>query len=119
MVRDAEAHAADDQGRRETIDARNRVDALIYSVEKTLTENRSTLEAAAIARVETALDAARAAVKGDDKDAIVHAGDELQKASHAVAEALYKAQTPGSQAAPADGQATDADVVDAEFAETK
>ena len=59
-------------------------------------------------------------MKGDDKDAMVRAGDELQKASHAMAEALYKAQTPSS-GAPQQGEpgVKDAEVVDAEFAETK
>jgi len=122
MVKDAESHAADDQARRETIDARNQVDALVYSVEKTLTEDKSKFDAALTGRVEAALEAARTAVQGDDKDAIVRAGDELQQASHAAAEALYQAQQappasgPASQAGP---DVTDAEVVDAEFAETK
>ena len=102
MVKDAEAHAAEDKDRREAIDARNQVDALVYSVEKTLAENRSRLEPALAGRVDAALDAARTAVKGDDKGAITRAGDELQAASHAMAEALYKAQsgpsTPGAAA---------------------
>jgi len=120
MVKDAESHAADDQARRETIDARNQVDALVYSVEKTLGENRSRLDAALAGRVETALEAARTAVKGDDKDAIARAGDELQKASHAVAEALYQAQQAPSASGPTPGPGVkDAEVVDAEFAETK
>jgi molecular chaperone DnaK len=122
MVRDAEAHAADDKSRRETIDARNQVDALIYSVEKTLHDSRSRLDVALIGRVESALDAARAAVKSDDKDAITRAGDELQQTSQAIAEALYKAQ--GSQASAGDSpqgnaDVRDAEVVDAEYAETK
>jgi molecular chaperone DnaK len=122
MVKDAEAHSADDQARRETIDARNQVDALAYAVETTLAENKSKLDAALVGRVDTALEAARTAVKGDVKDAIVRAGDELQKASHAVAEALYRAEQappasgPTSQAEP---DVKDAEVVDAEFAETK
>ena len=121
MVKDADAHAADDKARRETIDARNQVDALVYSVEKTLAENRSRLDAALVGRAEAALDAARTAVKGDDKDAIARAGDELQKASHAVAEALYQAQQapPASGASPPGPDVRDAEVVDAEFAETK
>jgi molecular chaperone DnaK len=119
MVKDAEAHAADDKDRRETIDARNQVDALVYAVEKTLAESRGRLDAALIGRVESALEAARAAVKGDDKDAITRAGDELQQASHAMAEALYKAQADAASAGPGQtGGVKDADVVDAEFAET-
>ncbi|HVG86757.1 MAG TPA: molecular chaperone DnaK [Vicinamibacterales bacterium] len=120
MVKDAEAHAADDKGRRETIDARNQVDALVYSVEKTLAESRGTVDGPLAGQVESALEAARIAVKGDDKEAITRAGDELQKASHAMAEALYKAQ--GAATTPGHGQhgeTTDAEVVDAEFAETK
>ncbi|HTM33951.1 MAG TPA: molecular chaperone DnaK [Vicinamibacterales bacterium] len=121
MVKDAEAHAADDQSRREAIDARNQVDTLVYSVEKTLHESRTRLDASLIGRVESALEAARAAVKGDDKDAITRAGDELQQASHAMAEALYKAQGSQAPGDPAQGSpdVKDAEVVDAEFAETR
>jgi molecular chaperone DnaK len=126
MVKDAQAHAADDAGRRETIDARNQADALIYSVEKTFTENKAKLGAEA-AQVESALAQAKEAVKGDDKNAITAATNELQKASHAMAEALYKEQAqtgnrePGAgsrQDNPADA-VKDGEVVDAEFAETK
>jgi molecular chaperone DnaK len=122
MVKDAEAHAAEDQTRRETIDVRNQTDALVYAVEKTLGESRSRLDPTLIGRVESALEAARTAVKGDDKDAITRAGGELQQASQAMAEALYKTQ--GSQASPGapgqgDAGVKDAEVVDAEFAETK
>ncbi|HQZ39626.1 MAG TPA: molecular chaperone DnaK [Vicinamibacterales bacterium] len=119
MVKDAEAHAADDKGRRETIDARNQVDALVYSVEKTLADNREKLDAGLLGRTETALEAARTAVKGDDKDAIVRAGDELQRASHAAAEALYKAQQASGSPGQAGPRTQEADVVDAEFAETR
>jgi molecular chaperone DnaK len=120
MVKDAEAHAAEDKDRREAIDARNQVDALVYSVEKTLAENKGALDGALAGRVESALEAARAAVKGDDKDAITRAGDELQKASHAMAEALYKAQgDPRAAGQGQRGEARDAEVVDAEYAETK
>ncbi|MCC7241115.1 MAG: molecular chaperone DnaK [Acidobacteria bacterium] len=119
MVKDAEAHAADDKGRRETIDARNQVDALVYSVEKTLADNREKLDAGLVGRTETALEAARTAVKGDDKDAIVRAGDELQRASHAAAEALYKVQQASGSPGQAGPGTQEADVVDAEFAETR
>jgi molecular chaperone DnaK len=123
MVKDAQAHAADDAGRREVIDARNQADALIYSVEKTFTENKGKLGAEA-AQVEGALARAREAVKGDDKGAITSATDELQRASHAMAEALYKASSGSRE--PADGNRQDnparpqeGEVVDAEFAETR
>jgi len=121
MVKDAEAHAADDKARRETIDARNQVDALVYAAEKTLAENRDKLGAEHVSRLESAIEAAKVAVKGDQKDAIVRAGDELQQASHQAAETLYKTQAsaqPG-QAAAGDDEVKDAEVVDAEYAETK
>jgi len=100
MVKDAEAHAADDKARREVIDARNQADSLAYSVEKTINENRDRLPATDVSRVETAITAVREAAKGESLESIRQASDELQKASHAIAEQLYKQQasSPGHQA---------------------
>jgi len=98
MVKDAEAHAAEDQGRRDLIDARNMADSLAYSVEKTVTENRDRLPATDVSRIEGAITTLREAAKGDDVGTIRRATDDLQKASHAMAEQLYKAQGPGSGA---------------------
>jgi molecular chaperone DnaK len=98
MVKDAEAHAAEDKTRRELIDARNHADSLTYSVEKTVNENRDRLPAADVSRVENAVTALREAAKGDDLAAIRRADDDLQKASHAMAEQLYKAQGSGPRA---------------------
>jgi molecular chaperone DnaK len=97
MVKDAEAHAADDQTRREAIEARNQADALVYQVEKTYSENKTKLAAADATRVEQALEGAKAAVKGDDVNAIRSATTELQQASHAMAQALYQASGASSQ----------------------
>ena len=125
MVRDAEAHAADDKAKREVIDARNQADSLAWSVEKTLNENREKVPVGEIATIEAAIAKVREAVTGDDASAITRASDELQKVSHAMAEALYKAQAggaqqPGQQAGSATGSTpTEGEVVDAEFAETK
>ncbi|MEW6323400.1 MAG: molecular chaperone DnaK [Acidobacteriota bacterium] len=120
MVKDAEAHAAEDGRRREAIDARNQADALIYSVERTLAEQKDKLPAGEVAKVEAALEAARAAIKGDDVATIRRAVDELTRASHAVAEALYKAQPHGDAAtATAPGSAAEGEVIDAEYAEKK
>jgi molecular chaperone DnaK len=112
MVKDAEAHAADDQTRREAIEARNQADALIYQVEKTYNESKSKLGAAEAGRVEAALEAAKQAVKGDDVNAIRTATTELQQASHAMAEALYKTTQAGSGDASRD-DVKDGEVVDA------
>ncbi|HEY8535398.1 MAG TPA: molecular chaperone DnaK [Vicinamibacterales bacterium] len=121
LVREAEAHADEDKARRALIDARNQLDSLIWQVEKVINENREKIPVGDLSRAEKAIEAAREAVKGDDKAAIDRASDELQKASHAIAQALYQAQqqsgaTGGAQAdqgsRPAEGE-----VVDAEFAE--
>jgi molecular chaperone DnaK len=118
MVKDAEAHSAEDLARKDAIEARNQADALIYSVEKTFTEHKQKLASAEVNRIETALEAAKTAVKGDDVAAIRSATAELQTASHGMAEALYKA----NQARPAEHSSPDvkdAEVVDGEFAETR
>jgi len=121
LVKDAQAHAADDAGRREVIDARNQADALIYSTEKVFVENRAKLGAEA-ATIETAIETAKTAVKGDDKDAIVAATTRLQTVAHAMSEALDKASQPQPGAPQGEGSAAavkDGEVVDAEFAETR
>jgi molecular chaperone DnaK len=115
MVRDAEAHAADDKSRRDVIDARNQADTLAYAVEKTVTENRDRLPATDVHRVESAIAAVREAARGDDVEAIRRTSDELQKASHAIAEQLYKQQAsgPGAQAAGKSDDVKEGEVVDA------
>ena len=126
MVKDAEAHAGEDKSRRELIDARNQLDSLSYSVEKTLTESKDKLPAGEVEKVQTALDAAKKAVQGDDLAAITSATSDLQKASHQMAESLYKAtQAAGGPEAGGQGgdpgrpASADGEVVDAEFSETK
>jgi molecular chaperone DnaK len=117
MVKDAEAHAADDQTRREVIDARNQADSLAYAVEKTVNENRDRLAAAEVIRIENAIAAVRATAQGESLDAIRSASDELQKASHAMAEQLYtqsQANAANSAASPhADDDIKDGEVVEA------
>jgi molecular chaperone DnaK len=113
MVKDAEAHAADDQSRRELIDARNQADSLAYSVEKTLHEHRDRLPATDVHRIERSVAAVREATKADNLEAIRRTTDELQKASHAVAEQLYKQQAAGNgpQAAERQDDVMDGEVV--------
>jgi molecular chaperone DnaK len=123
MVKDAESHASDDQTRREAIEARNQADSLVYSVERTLAENKSKLELGILNRVESALEAAKQAVKGDDPAAMKSAASELQQASHAMAEALYKAGQSGAAGNDShrndSSDVKDAEVVDGEYAETR
>jgi molecular chaperone DnaK len=117
MVKDAEAHAAEDQGRRDLIDARNMADSLAYAVEKTVTENRDRLPATDVSHIEGAITTLREAVKGDDVDTIRRATDDLQKASHAMAEQLYKQSEANAANAAASAQKDDdvkeGEVVDA------
>jgi molecular chaperone DnaK len=127
MMREAEAHAEEDKSRRELVDVRNQADGLSYSVEKTLSENRDKLAAGDIGKIEAAVEVLKKAMQGEDAAAIRKAMDELQKASHAMADVLYKQaqakQSPGGAGGP--GGATSAapepgstpgsgDVIDAE-----
>jgi molecular chaperone DnaK len=113
MVKDAEAHAAEDKSRRDVIDARNTADALAYSVEKTVNENRDRLPAGDVARIESAITALRDAAKGDNPDAIRRATEELQTASHAMAEQLYK-QSEANAANAAGSASTNDDIKEGE-----
>jgi molecular chaperone DnaK len=120
MVREAEAHASEDQTRRELIEARNNADALVYSVERTLSEHREKIAAADVAPVDEAVQRVKQAVAGEDVAAIRHAVDELQKVSHSIAESLYREQA-GRTGAPggASGPSADGEVVDAEVVESR
>ncbi|HEX5109711.1 MAG TPA: molecular chaperone DnaK [Vicinamibacterales bacterium] len=115
MVTDAEAHAAEDKGRREVIDARNQADSLAYATEKTVNEHRDRLPADDVARIEAAIAAAREAAKGDDLAAIRRATDDLQQRSHALSEQLYRQSQNDqrSQAAGRPDDVKDGEVVDA------
>jgi molecular chaperone DnaK len=115
MVKDAEAHAFEDKARRDLIDARNQADSLAYSVEKTINENRDRLPAVEVSRVEGAIGALREAAKGDSLEAIQTASAELQKASHTIAEQLYKQQASGPrpQASGSHDDVVEGEVVEA------
>jgi molecular chaperone DnaK len=117
MVKDAEAHAAEDRSRRELIDARNQADALAYAAEKTVHENRDRLAAGDISQIENAIGALREAAKGDDLQTIRRATEALQQASHAMAEQLYRqSQANAAHAAASankDDDVREGEVVDA------
>ena len=117
MVKDAQAHESEDKARRDVIDARNQADALAYQVEKTIAENRDKLPFGELSKIEAAIAEVRRTVQGDDLAAITRASEELQRGSHAMAQQLYK----GSQSSQSSqgSNVKDAEVVDAEYAETK
>jgi molecular chaperone DnaK len=124
MVKDAQAHASEDQARRDLIDARNQADSLAYQVEKTANENRENVPVGELSAVDAAIVDVRKVVQTDDLAAIKKATDDLQRASHALAEQLYKsAQTAPHTSGPAssaqESGVKDGEVIDAEYAETK
>lgn len=127
MAKDAESHKADDNKKKDEIEARNRADAMIYNIEKMLKEHREKISDADAKNVETALEEARKAVAEGNLERINSATDKLTTASHKLAEAMYKASSgpgagqpgggaPGAEAPSGDGAGQKKDnVVDAEF----
>jgi molecular chaperone DnaK len=123
MKKEAEAHAAEDATHREQIEIKNRADSLVYTTERTLGEHADKIAAEDKAAIEAALGEAREALKGEDFDRIKRAEDALQKASHKLAEVMYREAQAKSQPSPGAGGAAEpgpaggekSDVVDAEF----
>lgn len=89
MVRDAELNALDDRRKRDVIDARNQADALVYQVEKLISDNRDRLSPSDVSAVETAITQAKEAMESGDLNRIRSALDVLNSASHQVAQSLY------------------------------
>ncbi|MBJ6752583.1 molecular chaperone DnaK [Geomonas anaerohicana] len=126
MVRDAEAHAAEDKKKRELIEAKNQGDNLIYSTEKSLGEFGDKIDAAEKQKIEEGIAGLKKALEGTDADEIKKASETLMQASHKLAEAVYaKAQAAGAEGAEqhaepeAGGAAKGEKVVDADFEEVK
>jgi molecular chaperone DnaK len=133
MVKEAEANAEADKRRREGVEARNQLDALIHGTDKTLKENGEKAGPGEKAEVEAALADARKALEGGDTDAIAKATERLGQAAMKLGEAIYKASqaqesaaaqgTTGGSAGGATGGggqgggASNEKVVDAEFEE--
>src|SRR5712691_10665212 len=99
MAKDAESHAAEDRGQRDQIEARNRADAMIYSVEKTLKEHRSKISDAEAREIEVAIEETKKAMGENDAAKLNAATDKLTQASHKLAEAMYKSAQPGAAGA--------------------
>ena len=124
MVADAEAHADEDKKAMELVTARNQLDALIHTTNKSMKDYGEQLSADEKSAVEKALKEAEEVVKGDDKDAIEAKAEALAQAAQKLGEKMYAAEQAKTQAAggaqPEGGaKADDADVVDAEFTEVK
>src|SRR6266542_1033798 len=129
MVRDAEAHSAEDKKRKDTVEARNQLDSLIYSTEKSLKEYGGDLDPSVKESIDEALKKAKEVLEGQDAEAMRKAAEQLSQSSHKLAEAMY-AKASQQQAAPHEtaekhddkGAGTSGkkdDVVDADFTEVK
>ncbi|MBZ5661717.1 MAG: molecular chaperone DnaK [Acidobacteriia bacterium] len=99
MRNDAESHAEEDKKKLAEIEARNILDNRVYQVEKLITDNREKLSESDIKPVEEAVAAAKSALAGGILDQITSATQNLERASHKLAEVLYQsAQASGAQA---------------------
>jgi molecular chaperone DnaK len=130
MVRDAEAHAEDDKRFRELVETRNKADALIHAVEKSLQSLGDKVDATERAKVESAVSDLRTALKGEDRNIIEKKSETLAQASAGIAQRAQAGDAGGAGAAEAGaagaagaqgggGGAGREDVVDAEFEEVK
>jgi molecular chaperone DnaK len=127
MVREAEEHSSEDKERRQRVEARNQLDTLVYSTEKTFDENKEKLGPDAIGDIESALADAKKALESEELATLQQATEKLTKASHKLAEVMYQKQGEGAAAGHAAGggpsAGTDAgqgggaedEVIDAEY----
>ena len=135
LVKEAEAHAADDKKKQELISARNQADGLIYGTEKSIKDLGDKLDASLKSDIEGKIAALKKLMEGEDVEAIKKSTEELAQASHKLAEQLYSqaqgqtgaegaagaAGAAGAQpgAGAAGGKKADDDVIDADFTESK
>ncbi len=125
MVQDAEGHAEEDKQKKELIDERNTLDSLIYQTEKTITDNKEKLDSNDVLDLQAEIEKAKKAKDSDNAGEIKQAAESLGKASHKIAETLYKQASPeggapeGGGEAGAEGGATEGEVVDAEVVDEK
>ena len=101
MIKDAEAHAAEDEAKKKVIDIRNQADQLAYATEKSLKEHGDKVDAAMRAEIERAINHLKDVQKGDDVTVIQKAMDDLTAKSHKLAEAIYTAAGPNAAAGAA------------------
>ncbi len=130
MVKEAEAHAAEDKAQKEGIEVRNNADSLVYQAEKTIKDLGEKADKALVEKVQAAIEKAKEALKGSDNEAIKKATEELQKPLYELSAAAYQAGQQAAGAQPGAGEAgaqpgageakkDDENVVDAEYTEVK
>ena len=123
-VKEAEQYAAEDKARKDSVDAHNNADAVIYQSEKALSELGDKVSESEKAPVQAAIEKLKEANKGNDVEAIKAATDECQKAFYAISEKLYKNAAPQDGGAQGGAQSNgnqggDDGVVDADYEEVK
>ena len=128
MVKSAESHAEEDKKRRESAEARNHAEALVHTTEKTLSEYGEKIDEGDREAISGDIEALKAAIAGEDVDAIRAKTEILTQSSMKLGEAMYQAQDQGDVGETADGETSEdgeeaeaeteeGDVVDAEFEE--
>lgn len=131
MVKEAEAHAAEDKAQKEAVDVRNTGDSLVYQAEKAIKDLGENADKALVSKVQAGIDKLKEALKGSDIEAIKSATEEVRQPLYELSAAAYQqaqqaagaaGATPGAEAnagAGAQGASQDDNVVDAEFTEVK
>ncbi|MFT7823656.1 MAG: molecular chaperone DnaK [Sulfurimonas sp.] len=118
MVQDAEAHKAEDEKRKEVVEARNQADALVHQTKKSLEDLGESFDATEKANIEVAIEELEAVLKDDNatKEQIEEKAKALTEKSHKLAEAMYAKEQGGQQPGAEAGakKADDDDVIDAE-----
>jgi molecular chaperone DnaK len=123
MVKEAEAHASEDKKKRELVEARNHLEALIHGTEKSIADSGDKVPTAVKSDVQNAIAQAKEAVQSEDADRVKAATQALAQASLKIGEAVYGGQQGGGAAPGAEGaehkSAGNENVVDADFEEVK
>jgi molecular chaperone DnaK len=103
MAKEADSHAAEDKAQRESIEAKNQLDSMVYNIEKMLKEHGDKISGSERGDVENALADAKKALESNDKSQMDKARERLTAASHKLAEQMYKAAQPQGGAQPGPG----------------
>jgi molecular chaperone DnaK len=130
MAKEADAHAAEDKAQRDSIEAKNQLDSMVYNIEKMLREQGDKISGSERGDVENAVADAKKALESNDKATMDKAREKLTQASHKLAEQMYKATqaTPGAGPGPTPGataggngqdQKKDEGVIDAEYVDVE
>jgi molecular chaperone DnaK len=119
MVKDAEAHAEEDKKRRELVEARNQGESLVHATEKSVKEHGDKVPESDRQGIQTAIDALRQALEGEDVETIKSRTTDLMQASMKLGEAMYQSsQAEGQGGEPSgEAEAKKDDVIDADFQE--